>query len=61
MWKMVLQIFAIGAVIYVGYQNRYRLLNVALSSGALRRFLVTRSLDLPVVRDRMMQSVLGRG
>lgn len=57
MLRLVVQIFAIGLVVYAGYQNRYRLMNVALSNSMVRRFLVSRSLDMPLLRDKMMQSM----
>ncbi|MCM3674116.1 MULTISPECIES: hypothetical protein [Bacillales] len=57
MLRLIIQIFLVGLVVYAGYQNRYRLINVALSNGMLRRFLVTKSLDMPMFRDKMMQSM----
>lgn len=57
MLRLIIQIFLVGLVVYAGYQNRYRLINVALSNGVLRRFLVTKSLDMPMFRDKMMQSM----
>ncbi|ASS96221.1 MULTISPECIES: hypothetical protein [Bacillaceae] len=57
MLRLIIQIFLVGLVVYAGYQNRYRLINVALSNGILRRFLVTKSLDMPMFRDKMMQSM----
>ncbi|SIQ27976.1 hypothetical protein [Peribacillus simplex] len=57
MLRLIIQIFLVGLVVYAGYQNRYRLVNVALSNGMLRRFLVTKSLDMPMFRDKMMQSM----
>ncbi|MBO1000577.1 hypothetical protein IOC57_22890 [Bacillus sp. SD075] len=57
MLRLIIQIFLVGLVVYAGYQNRYRLINVALSNGILRKFLVTKSLDMPMFRDKMMQSM----
>lgn len=57
MVRWMIQIFIIGLTVYMSYQYRYRLLNVVLSNGVMRRILVSRSLQLPVVRDRMMQSM----
>ena len=57
MLRLIIQIFLVGLVVYAGYQNRYRLVNVALSNGMLRRFLVTKSLDMPMFRDKMMQGM----
>ncbi|MDP1419371.1 hypothetical protein Q8G35_13245 [Peribacillus simplex] len=57
MFRLIIQIFLVGLVVYAGYQNRYRLINVVLSNGILRRFLVTKSLDMPMFRDKMMQSM----
>lgn len=60
MIRWIIQVFAIGLAVYLGYSNRYRLLNVILANGMLRKFLVSRSLDVPFVRDRMMQTVFNR-
>ncbi|MFE0504847.1 hypothetical protein ACWF7H_04630 [Peribacillus butanolivorans] len=60
MLRLIVQIFLVGLVVYAGYQNRYRLINVALSNGFVRRFLVTKSLDMPIVRDKMMQSMFSQ-
>ena len=60
MFRLVVQIFLIGLVVYAGYQNRYRLMNVALSNSMVRRFLVSRSLDMPLLRDKMMQSMFSQ-
>jgi hypothetical protein len=57
MLRLIIQIFLVGLVVYAGYQNRYRLINVVLSNGILRRFLVTKSLNMPMFRDKMMQSM----
>ncbi|MGG3557393.1 hypothetical protein ABES23_12180 [Peribacillus frigoritolerans] len=57
MLRLIIQIFLVGLAVYAGYKNRYRLINVALSNGILRRFLVTKSLDMPIFRDKMMQSM----
>ncbi|MDM5359722.1 hypothetical protein ACDZ29_00965 [Peribacillus sp. RS7] len=60
MLRLIIQIFLVGLVVYAGYQNRYRLINVVLSSGILRRFLVTKSLNMPMFRDKMMQSMFSQ-
>lgn len=57
MLRWILQVFAIGIAGYVAYQNRYRLLNVAMANKNVRHFLVSRSLNLPMIRNWMMQSV----
>jgi hypothetical protein len=60
MLRLIIQIFLVGLAVYAAYQNRYRLINVALSNGILRRFLVTKSLDMPMFRDKMMQSMFSQ-
>lgn len=57
MFRVIVQIFLIGLVIYAGFKNRYRLMNVALSNGMIRKYLVTKSLNMPILRDKMMQSM----
>lgn len=54
MVKWIIQVFLIGCAVYIAYKNRYRLLSVLLSSGWIRRLLVSRTLDLPMIRDGMM-------
>ncbi|MFD0048351.1 hypothetical protein ACFVHQ_03250 [Actinomycetes bacterium NPDC127524] len=58
--KLLIKIIAIGSLIYLGFQNRYRLLNVFLSNSFLRRFLVSSSLNMPGMREKMMQNMFGR-
>ena len=60
MIRWILQVFAIGFAVYLGYSNRYRLLNVILANGMIRKFLVSRSLNVPFVRDWMMGTVFNR-
>ncbi|MEW9107740.1 hypothetical protein ACQCT6_02140 [Cytobacillus gottheilii] len=50
-------IFVIGLSGYLFFQNRYRLLNFVLSNVWLRRFVVGSFLNMPGMRDRMMNSV----
>ncbi|MFJ7746177.1 hypothetical protein [Peribacillus sp. NPDC097295] len=57
MLRLIVQIFLIGLVVYAGFKNRYRLMNVALSNSMVRKFLVTKSLNMPMIRDKMMQSM----
>lgn len=60
MIRWILQVFAIGLAVYVGYSFRYRLLNVIMNNGMIRKFLVTRSLNIPFIRDWMMGTVFNR-
>lgn len=60
MVRWIIQIFLVGLTVYMGYQYRYRLLNIVLSNDVMRRILVSRSLQLPIVRDRMMQSMFSQ-
>ena len=43
--------------IYAGYQNRYKILNYLLGISSIRRYAVQFGMDIPFVRDRLMQSV----
>lgn len=60
MYRLILQVLAIGITVYLGYTNRYRLLNTVLSNGMLRKFLVILSLNFPGVRNRMMQGMFNQ-
>lgn len=60
MYRLILQVLVIGITVYLGYTNRYRLLNTVLSNGMLRKFLVILSLNFPGVRNRMMQGMFNQ-
>ena len=60
MLRWILQVLVIGLVVYLGYFNRYRLLNVILSNGVIRQFLVSRSLNSSFIRNRVMGAVFNR-
>lgn len=60
MIRWILQVFAIGLAVYFGYSYRYRLLNMILNNGMIRKFLITRSLNVPFIRERMMATVFNR-
>ncbi|WP_096153408.1 sodium:proton antiporter [Bacillus sp. FJAT-45066] len=53
MTKMVFFVLAI----YAAYQNRYKILNYLLGISSIRRYAVQFGMDIPFVRDRLMQSV----
>ncbi|WP_409301682.1 hypothetical protein [Peribacillus sp. SCS-155] len=60
MLKSLLRIILIGTSVYFGVKNRYRLLNVALSNGFLRKMMVSSSLNMPGVREKMIQGMFGK-
>lgn len=57
MFRMIIRILLIGTAVYYGWQYRYRLMNVVLSNGWLRRMLVSGTLNMPFVRQRMVQGI----
>jgi hypothetical protein len=57
MIRMFIQFLVLGAAVYYGYQNRYKLLNIVLSNQLLRKFLVAGTFSMPGVRGKMIQSV----
>jgi hypothetical protein len=60
MSRMLTSILLIGSIGYFVYRFRYRLVNVLMGSGWLRRLAVSSIMSLPGVRGKMMQSVFGR-
>jgi hypothetical protein len=59
MSRMFTSIFTIGTVVYCIYRFRYRLLNILVGTGWLRRIAVGSVMGLPGVRKKMMQAVFG--
>ncbi|WP_042355053.1 hypothetical protein [Bacillus rubiinfantis] len=60
MTRMLTSIVTIGSIGYFVYRYRYRLVNLLLRSGWLRRFAVGSIMSLPGVKNRMMQSMFGK-
>lgn len=59
MSRMLKSIFLIGTIGYFGYRYRYRLLNVVIGTGWLRRLAVGSFMSMPGVKSKMMQSMFG--
>jgi hypothetical protein len=57
MLRSLFRIIMLGGTVYFGFRYRYRLLNSILSNGFLRKFLVTSTLNMPGVRDKMVQGM----
>ena len=60
MSRMLTSIFMIGSIGYFGYRFRYRIINLLLRSGWMRRFAVGSVMSFPGVKSKMMQTVFGR-
>ena len=60
MSRILTSIFMIGSIGYVAFRYRYRLINIVLKSGWLRRFAVSSVMSIPGVKNKMMQTVFGR-
>ena len=60
MSRMLTSIFMIGSIGYFGFRYRYRLINVLLGTGWMRRLAVGSIMSFPGVKQKMMQSVFGR-
>ncbi len=58
--RTITSIFMIGLAGYLGFKNRYRLLNVLLGSGIARRWFVGSIMSIPGIRNKMMQTVFSR-
>lgn len=59
MSRMIASIFMIGTLGYALYRFRYRLLNLFLGTGWIRRMAIGSIMGLPGVKRKMMQSVFG--
>ncbi|WML47517.1 hypothetical protein RCG23_19180 [Neobacillus sp. PS3-34] len=59
MSRMLKSIFLIGTIGYFGYRYRYRLLNVVIGTGWLRRLAVGSFMSMPGVKSKIMQSMFG--
>jgi hypothetical protein len=60
MSRMLTSILMIGSIGYFGFRYRYRLINVLLGTGWMRRLTVGSIMSFPGVKQKMMQSVFGR-
>ncbi|WP_110927408.1 hypothetical protein [Bacillus massiliglaciei] len=60
MIRSMMNFFLIGLLAYAAFQNRYRLLNLVLTNGTLRRFFVSKSMNLPGVREKMMSGMFNQ-
>lgn len=59
MSRMLSSILMIGTLGYFGYRYRYRLLNVLIGTGWLRRLAVGSLMNMPGIRNKMMNTVFG--
>ncbi|SFA96214.1 MULTISPECIES: hypothetical protein [unclassified Bacillus (in: firmicutes)] len=59
MSRMLSSILMIGTLGYFGYRYRYRLLNVMIGTGWLRRLAVGSVMSMPGIRNKMMNTVFG--
>jgi hypothetical protein len=57
MTRLITLIFMIGTLGYTIFRYRYRLMNLILGTGYLRRMLVRSMMSVPGVRKRMMNVV----
>lgn len=60
MSRILASIFMIGSIGYFAYRYRFRIINMLLASGWLRRIAVGSVMSLPGVRNKIMQTVFGR-
>lgn len=59
MSRMLTSIFMIGTAGYLAYRYRYRLLNMLIGTGWIRRIAVGSMMSLPGLKRKMMQAVFG--
>lgn len=59
MSRILTSIVMIGSIGYFLFRYRYRIFNILLGSGWIRRIAVSSFMSLPGVKRKMMQSVFG--
>lgn len=55
MFNSVIRMALLGVGAYTVFQNRYKILNAVLGNESVRSFLVSKSMDIPFVRNFFMQ------
>jgi hypothetical protein len=58
--RVLTSIFMIGLAGYIAMKNRYRILNILLGTGFMRRLFVGSLMKIPGVRNAMIQTVFSR-
>lgn len=48
--------FLVGYAVFIAFQNRYRIMNWALGNEKLRKWAVSASMRIPIVRNLFIQS-----
>ncbi|MGG5255055.1 hypothetical protein ACQYAD_16610 [Neobacillus sp. SM06] len=59
MSRTLTSILLIGTIGYTAYRYRYRLLNLLIGTGWVRRIAVGSFMSLPFVKNKLIQSVFG--
>jgi hypothetical protein len=59
MSRMFTSIFMIGSIGYFAFRFRYRIINLLLRSGWMRRIAVGSIMSFPGIKNKMMQTVFG--
>ena len=59
MSRMFTSIFMIGSIGYFAFRFRYRIINLMLRSGWMRRVAIGSIMSFPGVKNKMMQTVFG--
>ncbi|MGM9926254.1 MAG: hypothetical protein ACI35R_18555 [Bacillus sp. (in: firmicutes)] len=53
--KWILKVIMIAFILFAGYKYRYKLMNVLLGAGIIRKFVVAQSMKLPYGSTRLLQ------
>ncbi|MED4204408.1 hypothetical protein [Neobacillus mesonae] len=59
MSRMLTTILMIGSIGYFAYRYRFRLINLLLASGWLRRVALGSIMSFPGVKNKMLKTVFG--
>ncbi|AZU63330.1 hypothetical protein [Neobacillus mesonae] len=59
MSRMLTSILMIGSIGYFAYRYRFRLINLLLASGWLRRVALGSIMSFPGVKNKMLKTVFG--
>lgn len=59
MSRILTSIFMIGSIGYVLFRYRYRIINILIGTGWMRRLAVGSIMSVPGIRQKLMSSVFG--
>ncbi|PLS01759.1 hypothetical protein [Neobacillus cucumis] len=59
MSRILTSIFMIGSIGYIVFRYRYRIINILIGTGWMRRLAVGSIMSVPGIRQKLMSTVFG--